>query len=154
MSGKPGRSGPPSNLNSVKHKWNVFWRRRALKAEDRWILPVLESYLGALLSDKPDATETEKLVMQNAQTARGAVMLILAEAARSGFVRRIDASTWDLQPGSRELARFLTAERSALQALGMERRAKQVQTLAEWMADFERRKREQTPSDAEPEDGR
>ncbi len=58
MAGKRGKSGPPGNLNSAKHPWRSFWRRRALKPGDRWILPVLEHYTLALESDKPDMTET------------------------------------------------------------------------------------------------
>ena len=103
----------------------IGWRRRALRPADRWILPVLEGYAHALASDKPGMTETETLM---AQTARGAVMLILAEAARSGFTRQTGA-TWDLAPGAKELAKFLTAERGALQAIGLDRRAQPTQTL-------------------------
>ena len=123
MSGKKGQSCPPGNLNSARFPSRSFWRRRALRASDRWILPVLENYLSALESDKPDMTETEKLMAQNAQTARGATMLIMAEVARSGFVREVD-STFDLAPGAKELAKFLTAERGALMAIGMERRSR------------------------------
>ena len=128
MSGKKGKSGPPGNLNSVRNPWRAFWRRRALKPSDRWIIPLLEQYTAALESDKADLTETEKLMAQNAQTARGAVMLILAEAARSGFVRHVDGS-WDLAPGAKELAKFLSAERGALQAIGLERRTRQAPSL-------------------------
>lgn len=128
MSGKIGKSGPPGILNSARYPWRSFWRRRALKPADRWIIPVLEQYTSALESDKPNMTESEKLMSQNAQTARGAVMLILAEAARSGFVRQVDGS-WDLAPGAKELAKFLSAERGALAAIGLERRTRQAPSL-------------------------
>ncbi len=132
MSGKRGKSGPPGNLNSTRHPWRSFWRRRALRPADRWIIPVLEQYTSALESDKPHMTETEKLMAQNAQTARGAVMLILAEAARSGFVRQT-GGTWDLAPGAKELAKFLSAERGALTAIGLERRTRQAPSLNEYL---------------------
>jgi hypothetical protein len=128
VAGKRGQSGPPGNLHAAKHPWRSFWRRRALRPADRWILPVLEGYALALSSDKPGMTETETLMAQNAQTARGAVMLILAEAARSGFTRQVEG-TWDLAPGAKELAKFLTAERGALQAIGLDRRTRPTQTL-------------------------
>ena len=145
MSGKKGKSGPPGNLNGSRHPWRSFWRRRALKPVDRWIVPMLEQYTLALESDKPNMSETEKLMAQNAQTARGAVMLILAEAARSGFVRQIDG-TWDLAPGAKELAKFLTAERGALQSIGMERRTQLAPSLAEYLdASYQRDKEEQLP---------
>jgi hypothetical protein len=136
MGGRKGRSGPPGNLHRARHPWRSFWRRRALRAEDRWILPVLEGYGASLSSDKPDMTETEKRLAEIAQTARGASMLILAEAARSGFVRKVDG-TWDLAPGARELAKFLTVERGALQTLGLDRRTKPAgPTLDEYLNRF------------------
>ncbi|MEE8075868.1 MAG: hypothetical protein V3T60_09625, partial [Candidatus Binatia bacterium] len=52
MAGKKGRSGPVGNLNAVKNPWRSFWKRRALRPEDRWLAPVLDGYLDDLISDK------------------------------------------------------------------------------------------------------
>ncbi|MDC8450043.1 MAG: hypothetical protein LV473_17040 [Nitrospira sp.] len=125
MGGKAGRSGPVGNLHAAKYPWRTFWRRRALKAEDRWILPVLETYASALELDKPNLTAGEARMIEIAQTARGATMLILAEAARSGLVVKGEDG-WDLAPGAKELSRFLGIERASLQTLGLGRRAKPV----------------------------
>lgn len=125
MAGVKGRSGPPGHLHNSRHPWRSFWRRRALRAADRWILPMLETYSRGLLSDKPDASEAERRCVEVAQIARGATMLILSEAARSGFIVKENGS-WTLAPGARELARFLTIERACLQTLGLGRRAKPV----------------------------
>ncbi len=134
MAGRRGRSGPIGNLNASRYPWRSFWRRRALRTEDKWILPVLETYSDGLLSDKPDASEAEKRCVEIAQIARGASMLILAEAARSGFIVRENGS-WNLAPGARELAKFLGVERNCLQTIGLDRRAKPVGgTLAELLA--------------------
>ena len=131
MAGVKGRSGPPGHLHNSRHPWRSFWRRRALRAEDKWILPSLEGYSAGLASDKPNLTEAEARMIEIAQTARGASMLILAETARSGFTRKEDG-TWDLSPGAKELSRFLAVERSCLQTLGLGRRTKPVGgTLAE-----------------------
>lgn len=135
MAGRPGRSGPPGNLHATKRPWAVFWRRRALRREDRWILGILESYVGELVVDKGGAkamTAGERRMAEIAQTARGATLLILAEAARRGFVRQVDGS-WDLAPGARELARFLGVEQRALVALGLERRRQPVETLDKYL---------------------
>ena len=129
MSGVKGKSGPPRNLNCSSYPWRTFWRRRALKAEDRWVLPVIEKYAAGLASDKPDMSEAEQRMVEIAQISRGASMLILAECARSGFTRKVDGS-WDLAPGAKELAKFLSVERSALQTLGLGRRAKPITDLA------------------------
>ena len=128
MPGIKGRSGPPGNLNNCRRPWQAFWRRRALRAEDKWIVPTLETYASGLESDKPNATEGELRIIEIAQTARGATMLILAEAARSGFIEKRDGS-WDLAPGAQALAKFLSIERQALQTLGLNRRAKPAGSL-------------------------
>jgi hypothetical protein len=130
--GAKGRSGPPGNLNARSHSWSVFWRRRALKATDRWILPVIENYASGLASDKPGVTQGEARMIEIAQIARGASMLILAECARSGFVCKEDGS-WNLAPGARELAKFLNTERASLQVLGLGRRAKPAVSLSEYL---------------------
>jgi len=117
------------NLNASRFGWRSFWRRRALKAEDKWILPTVESYATGLASDKPGLTEAESRLIEIGQIARGASMLILAEAARSGFIQKIDG-TWDLAPGAKELAKFLTVERGALKVLGLDRRTRPIDDLA------------------------
>lgn len=100
-------------------------------------MPTLETYSGGLLSDKPDATEAERRCVEVAQIARGASMLILSEAARSGFIVKENGS-WDLSPGAKELARFLSIERASLQTLGLGRRAKPIGgTLAELLSQRE-----------------
>ena len=130
--GQPGRSGPPGNLNASRYPWRSFWRRRALKASDRWVLPVLESYSAGLASDKPGLSEAEARLIEIGQTARGATMLILAEAARSGFVIKVNGRP-DLSPAAKELGKFLSIERACLQTLGMERRAKPTMTFQQYL---------------------
>jgi hypothetical protein len=95
-------------------------------------LPTLERYATGLASDKANPTETESRMIEIAQTARGASMLILSEAVRSGFIQKVDGS-WNLSRGAKELARFLSIERATLQALGLERRAKPVPALQDYM---------------------
>ena len=134
MAGKAGRSGPPGNLNHCKRPWRAFWRRRALKQEDRWILPTLESYASGLASDKPGLTEAEARLIEIAQIARGATMLVLAESARNGFIVK-EGWSWNVAPGARELVKFLSIERASLQTLGLGRRAKPAGgSLAELLA--------------------
>lgn len=134
MAGKKGRSGPPGHLHSAKHPWRSFWRRRALRPQDRWILGVLESFSSGLSADKADLTEAEARMIEIAQVARGATMLILSEAARSGFIVK-EKRSWNLAPGAKELAKFLSVERNCLQTLGLGRRAKVIgKSLAELLA--------------------
>lgn len=132
MTVKRKRGAQKNNLNAAKRPWRSFWKRRALRAEDRHLLPMIEGYGNGLLSDKPDASEAERRCIELAQIARGASMLILAEAGRSGFITKADG-TWDLAPGGKELARFLSIERQALQTLGLQRRAKAVLQLSDYI---------------------
>jgi hypothetical protein len=128
MAGAKGKSGPVGNLNAAKYPWRSFWRRRALKPQDKWVLGVLESYAAELIADKGGAdsiTAGERRMTEIAQTARGASMLILAEAARSGFIVTTKNGQ-DLSPAAKELPKFLNVERQALQTIGMGRRVKQV----------------------------
>ncbi len=119
--GLKGRSGPPGNLHHCRRPWEVFWRRRALRAQDRWMLRVLGSYLAGLVADKPEPSNAAMRLMEIAQIARGASMLILIETARSGFVTPArDGAGWDLHPGVKELARFLAVERQVLKDLGVD----------------------------------
>jgi hypothetical protein len=134
MSGVKGRSGPPGNLNRAITPWRSFWKRRALRPTDKWVLGLLDDYAAGLASDKPDMSETERRTAQIAETARGCVALIFAEVRKSGFLRQ-DKDGWDLQPGAKELARFLNLELTALRMLGLTRRPKDVQTLDGYLAE-------------------
>jgi hypothetical protein len=144
VAGKRGRSGPPGNLNGIgtkSHPWAVFWRRRALAAHHRWIVPILLHYADGLVADKggsESVTAGEHRVIEITQTARGASMLILAEARRSGFIRQVDG-TWDLSPGAKELAKFLSIERTALQTLGLDRRPRPVESLSDIAREYSER---------------
>ena len=51
MAGKKGRSGPPGNLNNVQNPWRSFWARKALRQQDKCILPFLNRYADGLIDD-------------------------------------------------------------------------------------------------------
>jgi hypothetical protein len=136
MPGIARRSGPVGNLNASKYPWRAFWRRRAVKAEHRWLPPIVESYVDALISDKGGAsevTEGERRMIQVAATAHGCALLVLDHAARLGFVRVTDSGTWDLMPGTKELAKFLSVEQAALKGVDLRRRPKPALTLDSYL---------------------
>jgi len=130
---KQPRGGQKGNLNAAKHPWTAFWRRRALKAEDRWVIPILEEYRDGLRLDRPGMTAAEQRMAELAQIARGCTLLILGEVSKSGFTTTQDANNWDLTHGAKELPRFMNAERSALLALGLERKGKEVLSLDDYV---------------------
>jgi hypothetical protein len=136
VAGKKGRSGPPGNLNSVKKPWEVFFRRRALRPEDRWIAPIVSRYGTDLIADQggaDDISTARRGLVEIIQLNRGAAMLVLAEAARSGFIVETDDG-WDLAPGAKELGKFLGNELRALVALGLERRQRDALDLKTYLA--------------------
>jgi hypothetical protein len=87
MAGKKGRSGPPGNLNNVQHPWRSFWTRKALRQEDKWILPFLRRYIDEAIEDAggDDISSGKQRTLEIAQLARGCAMLILKEVKEKGF---------------------------------------------------------------------
>jgi hypothetical protein len=129
MAGVKGRSGPPGNLNSARHGLGAWLRRRALPLHKQHVGKLVEDYTAGLLRCKGGAeaaTEIETALIANAGRAFGACLLILEEAAARGLVRQVDGTSWDLAPGLSRLVGFLGAERQALQALGVERRERDL----------------------------
>lgn len=132
MGGKPGRSGPPLNTNAVRHPWRSFWKRLALKSEHKSVGLALVKYENALLRDKPDATEGERRTIELACEAKAARLLIWEALEGEGFTRRgIDGLA--LMPAAEALPKFIGAELGALKLLGLERRARPVQSLTDYL---------------------
>ncbi len=128
MAGVKGRSGPPGNLNGATSGIEVWLKRRMLPVHKRHIGAFIQTYRAGLLACKggdAGATEVETGLIDNAARAYGACLLILEEAANKGLVRDV-GGTWDLTPGFARITQFLAAERLALVALGLERRARDV----------------------------
>jgi hypothetical protein len=130
MSGRKNRSGPPGHLRGARHPWKLFWKRKVIKPEHRWIVPFLEAYVHDLRADKPELTAGEARVLELAQISRGVILLILAECAQSGLLRQVKGA-WELQPAAQSLSRFCTAELKALKLLGLQRHAKPITRLTE-----------------------
>ncbi len=86
-----------------------------------------------LISDKggwENMGGAERLMLSNWKSARKAELLIWNELLERGAVLVKEDGSWDLQPGAQRLAPFLSAQRAALLALGLERRAKPVDLKA------------------------
>jgi hypothetical protein len=127
-------------MNAVKRPWEVFWRRRALRAADRWLLPLLEEYGDGLThhaGGEANISAVELRLIEIAKIARGCSLLILHDSASYGRVRGVTEKgnqTWALAPGYAELPRFLNLERQALTTLGLEKRLPPPMELATILA--------------------
>lgn len=113
---RSSRGGQLGNLNAVRSPWNTYWRRRALRPEQRWVLRLVRDYVPSLIADKGGE--------ENVSFAQLKVME-LAAVARACWALAMAAGDLDA------VARFVGVERSCLADLGLERRAKSVPTLAE-----------------------
>jgi hypothetical protein len=134
------------NLNASRHPWKSFWRRRALKPQHRWVLPVIEGYANDLIAEKGDVTHAERRVIEIAQISRGCSMLILAECANQGLMRKLPDGSWDLHVGAKELSRYLSTELKALGLVGLDRRCAPVQTLESYVKErYSKRESEPVP---------
>jgi len=127
---KKTRGGQPANLNACKRPWEAFWKRRALRKQDRWVLGALNGYVAGLMDDKPHPSHAEQRMMELSMTARAATLLILKELTETGFVQTVNGAP-DLVPAGKDLVRFLSAERQCLQTLGLEKRGKAPRSLNE-----------------------
>lgn len=132
MSGVRGRSGPVGNMNASKHHWRSFFRRLALRPEDIWIRGEVQRYAAALLSDKGDPSEAERHAIELASEAKACRLLIWKALAPAGFTRR-SKDGLALVPAAADLPRFIGMELGALKLLRLERRAKNVQSLDDYL---------------------
>ena len=94
-------------------------------------MPILEEYHDGLRLDRPDMTAAEQRMAELAQLARGCTLLILGEVGRSGFTTTRNG---DLTRCAKELPRFMNAERSALMAIGLEKKGREPLSLNDYMA--------------------
>lgn len=134
-SGKPRArrsGGVVGNLNATRNPWDVFWNRRALRPQDAWVRRIVAQYAGGLVSDKGGADEVtagEVHSIELAAIARACQCLLLDALRAEGGVsskRGLDLLS--------ALSRFATVEQRSLVAVGLERRAKEAPSLAQYLA--------------------
>ena len=137
MAGKKGKSGPPrGNLNAAKNILSALTRLqrgKSLPPELNRVTVMANQEANELISDKggwENMGGAERLMLSNWKSARKAELLIWNELLGRGAVLVKEDGSWDLQPGAQRLAPFLSAQRAALLALGLERRAKPVDLKA------------------------
>ncbi len=135
--------GQPNNMNAARSGYHSWRRRRALPARLTHIRTFVEQEEQALLADKggKDAvTAGEMALIRDAGTAYGIILLLLEESATRGTIV-ISQNGWDLAPGLQKIKGLIDTRRSNFQALGLERRARDVTpTIAEIQRRYEENK--------------
>lgn len=137
MAGQKGRSGPPRNMNASKYGWRALWRRAMVRPEDAWVRRPMNEYVAGLLGDKPGASAAEASAIEIAATSKGCALLILNALKEHGVTQVVNGML-ELSPAAKELKGFLSIELQALRTIGMERRARPVNTLAELLSQEKR----------------
>lgn len=136
---KPGIArAMKGNLNSAKHSWRTFLKRRVLvRPEDRVALRMADRLAAAILSDKggPDGiTAGETALLQAIVTANICSSLCLLELGRDGAFKVNADGDRVASPALKEVGRFLSEMRQGLVALGLGRRTREAVTLTEYLA--------------------
>lgn len=123
-----------ANAASPRGRAVALWNRgRFLRPEDRWAGALVREYTENRLADLGgDPTAGQRSLIQTAGIAHATCALILRACAEGGglVVKDADGQT-ALAPAAKELARFLKVVQSAEVALGLERKARPVASLAE-----------------------
>lgn len=126
-------------MNNVQNPWRSFWARKALRRQDKWILPFLNRYIDEAVEDAggEDISSGKKRTLEIAQLARGCAMLILKEVKEKGFTV-LTPDGWDIQPGLKDLPRFLSLELVARRNVGLERIGPRTLSLEEILTNDEK----------------
>jgi hypothetical protein len=118
-----------NNAGNSRNITRSFLKRRLLLfAEDRGAVQAGERLMSALLDDKVDATAAETALAEQAALCRTLTLLCIAEMARSRETDHERAAN-----ARKEAGRHISNERMAVQALGLERRARTVPSLTEFL---------------------
>jgi hypothetical protein len=131
---KPG--GQPGNLSACRSPWRSFWKRRALRPDDAYILPLVDSLAAGLISDLggPDAiTAAQAVLIRNLQTAQACALLCMSRIGTDGPFRISQTGETVSHPALKEIGRFLGEIRQSATALGLERKTRDVTNLADYL---------------------
>ena len=144
---KASAGAQPGNLNGSTHPWRAFWKRRALRPEDRWVLSLVANYEGGLEKDRGrDLSFAEARVVEIAKTAKVCTLLALAAFAENGIMLESVVTTNSpergetvtrkgdvLHPAFKELAKFMKVELDALRRLGLETAEREPLSLKDYV---------------------
>jgi hypothetical protein len=131
---RPG--GQPGNLSASRSPWRSFWKGRALKPEDAYILPMVEGMANGLVADLGGAdqiTSAQALLIRNLQTAQACALLCMARIGSEGPFRISQTGETVSHPALKEIGRFLGEIRQSATALGLERKTRDVTNLSDYL---------------------
>ncbi len=136
---KRNPGGQLGNLNAAKNIWSALRRvqqGKPLPPELARVVALAEREAEMLISDKggrENMSGAEQLMIGIWRSGRQCELLIWFELLERGAIQANEDGSWDLQPGAQRLAQFLGQQRAALQVLGLERRARDVTALDQYL---------------------
>lgn len=144
---KASRGGQIGNLNNSKHPWRAFWKRRALRPADRWVMRLVEDYEQSIEVDRGrELSFAEARVIEIAKVSRVCQLLGLAELTKTGIMLESVTTTNSpqhgetvtrrgdvLSPAFKELPKFLKLELDALRAIGLEKAEREPLSLKDYV---------------------
>lgn len=166
-------AGGIGNLNAVKNPWRTYWRRRALRREDRWILQLVDGYAEGLANDKggiEQLSDAQCKLIEIAQAARTCWLLALTELRNDGIMRversvtkrkKSNGETEEAvtekhnpHPGFKEASNYMRIEQKCLRDYGLERKRTEPVSLHDYVAAFDAAKANRAAIDNHVHDNR
>ncbi len=130
MSGKRGASGAPrGNLNAVRNALYSWKRARMLPAQLGHVGKIVAQEEAAVIQDlggKDNLTAMQRGIVSDTGLALGLMLLAFEEAQKRGSIAVAENGQWDLMPGLQKIKGLIDTRRQNFLALGLERRAKDV----------------------------
>jgi hypothetical protein len=127
---KNRRGGAPKgNLNASRNGPYSWKLGRMLPAEKDHVGKLVRHEEEAILADLggvENTTAMQRGIVSDTGMALGLVLLAFEEAAAKGSISTTDDGKWDFMPGLQKVKGLLGTRRQNLLALGLERRAKDV----------------------------
>ncbi len=127
MAGKKGMG--TGNTNACKHPYRTYLKRRVVPKQHHGVLRLGDDILGKIRSDLPELSGKQELVAEGVKILWTCGLLGLAEAKERGFITTKSDGSWDFQEGMKTAGSFLDRAIKGLVALGLERRAKQLNAM-------------------------
>ncbi len=129
MPAKRPSGAPKGNLNASRNGLYSWKRARMLPAHLGHIGRLVEREEAGILQDlggHENATTQQRSLISDTGMALGLILLAFEEARQRGSIASEDNGKWDFMPGLQKVKGLLDTRRQNLLALGLERRAKDV----------------------------
>jgi hypothetical protein len=120
---------PKGNLNASRNALYSWKRARMLPAHQSHIGRLVEREEAGILQDlggPENVTAMQRGIVSDTGMALGLILLAFEEAQKRSSIAAEENGQWDLMPGLQKIKGLIDTRRQNFLALGLERRAKDV----------------------------